>query len=674
MDAYLFETVPLCLPGSTAQKRGSIRIYQQNPRKLFGNGSVVRSGEKRVRSGMVRVPLVGDGVNVRNEQMCGIVGYVGESPCADILMDGLQRLEYRGYDSAGTAIMVGKTVVVCRAEGKLRNLAKLLKDQTPDGTCGIGHTRWATHGRPSEQNAHPHKYGAVTVVHNGIIENHAALRRMLEGQGHQFSSETDSEIVAHLVDAAFQKTGDPVAAARLAMGQLEGAYAICLLLDQFPDQIIAARHDAPLILGIGDGEHYIASDIPAILNKTRDIIFLEDHDVAVVRRDSIEISALDGSSRSREPERITWDPMTAEKAGHKHFMLKEIHEQPRSVTDTLRERLSPNEGDAFIDGFDVETDNLRRVVILACGTSYHAALIGKFLIEGLARIPVEVDLGSEFRYRDPLISDTDLAVAVSQSGETADTLAALREAKRRGSRILSIVNVVGSSIARESSGVLYTHAGPEIGVASTKAFTTQLAALVLLAIHIGRRSGNLSKQDGQKIVADLLAIPERMQAILDHAATMDVISRRYAHARDFLYLGRGINYPIALEGALKLKEISYIHAEGYPAGEMKHGPIALIDEKMPVVVIAPSGSGYEKIINNLAEVRARGGKVIAIASHGDNAIGDLVDDVIQIPDVRSELQPLLTVLPLQLMAYRIADIRGTDVDQPRNLAKSVTVE
>ena len=606
--------------------------------------------------------------------MCGIVGYVGPEKCADILIDGLRRLEYRGYDSAGTAIMDGGKTDIVRSEGKLNNLAKILAEHPPEGTVGIGHTRWATHGRPSEKNAHPHKYGQVAVVHNGIIENHAALRAELEANGHTFASETDTEIIAHLIDDAYAQEKDGLAAVRMALNRVQGAYAIGVLIDGIADQIIAARHDAPLIVGLSDDANYVASDIPAILNRTRQVIFLDDREIAVVRADGVNLFDLDGNPLDRKPETIMWDAMMAEKGGHKHFMLKEIHEQPRAVIDTIRDRISPTAGDAFIDTFDVDIAKMKRVVLVACGTSYHAALVGKFLIESISRLPVEVDLGSEFRYRDPLISDSDLFVSISQSGETADTLAAMREARRKGARLLSICNVVGSTIARESDGVLYTHAGPEIGVASTKAFTTQLVALVLLAIHLGRRTGHLTEAAARELIADLLAIPEQMREVLDHSALVDVISRRYANATDFLYLGRGINYPIALEGALKLKEISYIHAEGYPAGEMKHGPIALIDETLPVVVIAPSGSGYEKIINNLAEVRARQGKVIAIASRGDNAIGDKVDDIIQIPDVRVELQPLLTVLPLQMLAYRIADIRGTDVDQPRNLAKSVTVE
>jgi glucosamine--fructose-6-phosphate aminotransferase (isomerizing) len=606
--------------------------------------------------------------------MCGIVGYVGPEACAEILLDGLRHLEYRGYDSAGMAIIENGESHIIRSEGKLQNLSKILREESPPGTTGIGHTRWATHGRPSEQNAHPHKYGKVAVVHNGIIENHAVLRGQLEGNGHRFSSETDTEIVAHLVDDELKAGHPSVEAVRRALRRVEGAYAICVLVDGMPDQIIAARHDAPLILGVGEGENYVASDIPAILNRTRDMIFLEEKELAVVSATGLEVSDLDGNPVDRKPQRILWDAMMAEKGGHKHFMLKEIHEQPRAVTDTIRDRISAATAEAHIDGFEVDVSQIRRVVMVACGTSYHAALVGKFLVESIARIPVEVDLGSEFRYRDPLISDSDLLVSISQSGETADTLAALREAKRKGARVLSICNVVGSTIARESDGVLYTHAGPEIGVASTKAFTTQLAALMLVAIYLGRRNGALGDERAHELVKDLLSMPEKMKEVLDRGASVHVIARRYANARDYLYLGRGINYPIALEGALKLKEISYIHAEGYPAGEMKHGPIALIDENMPVVIIAPRGSGYEKIINNLTEVRARGGMVIAIASRGDPEIGTMVDDVIQVPDVRPELQPLLTVLPLQMLAYRVADIRGTDVDQPRNLAKSVTVE
>ncbi len=606
--------------------------------------------------------------------MCGIVGYVGPDSCPEILLEGLRRLEYRGYDSAGIAIFEDSATRILRSEGKLNNLSALLDEKQLSGTVGIGHTRWATHGRPTEQNAHPHKYGRATVVHNGIIENHAQLRAQLLERGHEFSSETDTEIVAHLVDESISKDATPLDAVRQALMQVEGAYAICVLVDGADDTIIVARKDAPLILGIGEGENYVASDIPAILNRTRQMVFLEDGDLAVVKAGSCRVLDLDGNTMERQSEKILWDAVMAEKGGYKHFMLKEIHEQPRAVTDTIRDRLSPAEGDAYIDGFDVDPSTLKRVVIVACGTSYHAAIVGKFLVEGMARIPVEVDLASEYRYRDPLVDEGDLLVTISQSGETADTLAAMREAKKKGARVLSICNVVGSTIARESDGVLYTHAGPEIGVASTKAFTTQLSALVLLGIHLGRRTGKLSGDDARELIHDLLQIPEQMKEVLDHSASINVIARRYANARDFLYLGRGINYPIALEGALKLKEISYIHAEGYAAGEMKHGPIALIDEDLPVVVIAPLGSGYEKIINNLTEVRAREGMVIAVASRGDPDIGEIVDDVIQIPHIRPELQPLLTVLPLQMLAYRVADIRGTDVDQPRNLAKSVTVE
>ena len=606
--------------------------------------------------------------------MCGIVGYIGPQPCSPILIDGLRRLEYRGYDSAGVAIMEGGKTSIVRSEGKLVGLEVRLEANKLTGTLGVGHTRWATHGRPSEQNAHPHKCGRVSLVHNGIIENHAQLRDMLMGQGHTFASETDTEIVAHLVDEELKKDLAPVEAVRAALNLVEGAYAICVLFDGVDDLLVAARRDAPLILGLGDGENFVASDVPAILGRTRDMVFLKEGDLVEVRADRVTITDLEGAPQERPSEKVLWDAVMAEKGGYKHFMLKEIFEQPRAVSDTIGDRISASHGDAFIDGFELDVANLKRVVMVACGTSWHAALVGKFLIEGICRVPVEVDLGSEFRYRDPIVGEGDLLVAISQSGETADTLAALREGRKRGARVMSICNVVGSTIARESDGVLYTHAGPEIGVASTKAFTTQLAALVVLAIHLGRRNGKLSEEDGVELVRDLLTIPEQMKEILDHSASINVIARRYATARDFLYLGRGINYPIALEGALKLKEISYIHAEGYPAGEMKHGPIALIDEDLPVVVIAPLGSGYEKIINNLTEVRARQGKVIAVASRGDAHIGELVDDVIQIPHVRPELQPLLTVLPLQLLAYRVADIRGTDVDQPRNLAKSVTVE
>jgi glucosamine--fructose-6-phosphate aminotransferase (isomerizing) len=614
--------------------------------------------------------------------MCGIVGYVGEKECTPILIEGLRRLEYRGYDSAGIAVLdpakEGMTISrVVRCRGKLQNLENLLREQKPVGRVGIGHTRWATHGRPSDENAHPHKSGVVSVVHNGIIENHAVLRAALQAKGRTFSSETDTEIVAHLVDEELKvdKALPLREAVRRALKQVQGAYAIVVLSDASPDTIVAAKNASPLVLGVGEGENFVASDVPAILAHTRKMMFLEEGEIAEIKRSGIEVMDLEGRAIKRTPKEITWSAVSAEKAGFKHFMLKEIHEQARAVTDTLRGRLSVEHNDAFLDGIELNPAEIKKITMIACGTSWHAALVGKFLIEQLARVPVEVDLASEYRYREPIIGPGDLLLAISQSGETADTLAAVKEAKAHGARCLCIANVVDSSIPRASHGSIYTHAGPEIGVASTKAFTTQLAALTLMAIHLGRRSGALKPEAAAELIKEFLAIPHKMSDIVGLASQIQIIARRYGkEARDFLFLGRGNNYPIALEGALKLKEISYIHAEGYASGEMKHGPIALIDEHMPVVVIAPRGPGYDKVMSNLQEVKAREGKIIAVATKGDSEIGLLADEVILIPDAPPALQPMLTVLPLQLLAYYVADFKGTDVDQPRNLAKSVTVE
>jgi glucosamine--fructose-6-phosphate aminotransferase (isomerizing) len=607
--------------------------------------------------------------------MCGIVGYVGEKQATPILIGGLRRLEYRGYDSAGVAVSNGHGAKVVRCRGKLSSLEKLLETERTPGSVGIGHTRWATHGRPSDENAHPHKVGAVSVVHNGIIENHVGLRVRLKAAGRAFSSETDTEIAAHLIDEALQG-GAPslLEAVRKALRQVEGAYALVVLSDDHPDLVIAAKNASPLVIGIGAGEMFLASDVPALLEHTRDVLFLEDGDVAELTRAGVKVSDLEGRALTRPPRAITWTAAQAEKAGFPHFMLKEIHEQPRAVTDTLRGRLLPDKNDALLDGFETGSD-LRRVVLLACGTSYHAGLVGKFLIESAARVPCEVDLASEFRYREPVVGPGDLVVGISQSGETADTLAAIKEAKSRGARTLAICNVVDSAIARTCDGALYTHAGPEIGVASTKCFTAQLAALSLLAIHIGRRTGNLGEAAAAELICDLMLIPQKIAYTLSHlTAGIKAIAHEFQGAKDFLYLGRGTNYPIALEGALKLKEISYIHAEGYAAGEMKHGPIALIDDGIPVVVIAPRGKGYDKVLSNLAEVRARDGAVIAIATVGDKTIAENCRSVLWVPDAPALLQPLLTVIPLQLLAYEVALARGNDVDQPRNLAKSVTVE
>jgi glutamine---fructose-6-phosphate transaminase (isomerizing) len=607
--------------------------------------------------------------------MCGIVGYVGSRDCTPILIEGLRRLEYRGYDSAGVAVFDGDGTRVVRTRGKLSALEELLRRESPKGTTGIGHTRWATHGRPSEENAHPHKVGHVSVVHNGIIENHMALRQKLMERGRKFSSETDTEIVAHLIDEELGN-GAPtlLEATRRALGEVQGAYAICVLWDRDPERLVAAKNASPLVLGLGEGENFVASDIPALLAHTRRVLFLEEGELAEISRAGVTLIDLRGRPIERAPREITWSAVMAEKAGFKHFMLKEIHEQPRAVTDTLRGRLMLAQADVSLEGIALDCGKIRKIFLIACGTSWHAALCGKFLIEGIARLPVEVDLGSEFRYRDPLIGPGDLLVAVSQSGETADTLAAVKEARQKGATVLAISNVVDSTIPRASNHSLYTHAGPEIGVASTKAFTTQLAAFVLLAVYLGRRSGALGAEAAAMLLAELVAIPQKMKDVIDSAAQIHVLARRYGQARDFLFLGRGICYPIALEGALKLKEISYLHAEGYAAGEMKHGPIALIDDHMPVVVLAPQAPGYEKVLSNLQEVKAREGKVIAVVSRGDTEVGGLADEVVVIPPTIHWLQPLLTVLPLQLLAYHIADLKGTDVDQPRNLAKSVTAE
>jgi glucosamine--fructose-6-phosphate aminotransferase (isomerizing) len=608
--------------------------------------------------------------------MCGIIGYVGERECTPLLIEGLRRLEYRGYDSAGVAVFEGGESRVIRCRGKLDGLEALVKKQPPRGLVGIGHTRWATHGRPSDENAHPHKVGSVAVVHNGIIENHVSIRERLRQKGRRFSSDTDTEIVAHLVDEAIESgvtdLGDAV---RAALAQVEGAYAIVVLCDKTPDVLVAAKNASPLVLGLGDGENFVASDIPAILGHTRRMVFLDEGEVAEVRKTGVRLTTLDGKPIERAAKEITWSAVQAEKAGFKHFMLKEIHEQPRAVTDTLRGRIVAETGDVVLDDVSLDPALVQRVIIVACGTSYHAGLYGKHVIESLARIPVEVDLASEFRYREPVIRQGDLVLAISQSGETLDTLAAIKMVREhKGTRVLGIVNVVDSSIARTADDILYTHAGPEIGVASTKAFTTQLAALFLVGLHLGRKNGSVTADAAKKLIGELLAIPHKMKDVIDGDAHMIVLARRYGIARDFLYLGRGVQHSIALEGALKLKEISYIHAEGYAAGEMKHGPIALIDENMPVVVLVPRAPGYEKVMSNLTEVKAREGKILAVATRGDAGIGTLADEVILVPETHPLLQPFLTVLPLQLLAYHVADFKGTDVDQPRNLAKSVTVE
>ncbi len=610
--------------------------------------------------------------------MCGIVAYVGPKDCSPILVEGLRRLEYRGYDSAGLAVQTGRGIEIVRAVGKLSNLDVALQKMPLSGSTGVGHTRWATHGRPSEANAHPHVSGNVAVVHNGIIENHVELRRALEAKGVRFASDTDTEIVAHLVSGALQGgAADLLSAVRSALGQVRGAYAIAVVCGARPDEIVVAKQDSPLVIGKGDGETFAASDIPALLAHVRDVIFLEDGEIALLRKDGPRIEKLDGTKVERATKRIDWSPTQAEKGGYKHFMLKEIFEQPRAVEDTLRGRIDFETARVVAQEMGVTSEaakKIGRVYFVACGTSAHAAMAGRYWTEQLARIPATVEIGSEVRYRDPVFLPDDLVVAVSQSGETLDTLAAVKAAKAAGARVLAVANVLDSAIPRVADGALYTHAGPEIGVASTKCFTTQLVALLLLAVHLGRERGTLSDAEGRRILDGLCRVPAQMRQILGTSDDIKAVAKSHLRARDMLFLGRGPNFPIALEGALKLKEISYIHAEGYAAGEMKHGPIALIDEEMPVVVIAPRDNHYEKTLSNMQEVRAREGQVIAVASDGDDDVAKVASSVFRVPTAEPEVLPLLTVVPLQLLSYYMADLKGTDVDQPRNLAKTVTVE
>jgi glucosamine--fructose-6-phosphate aminotransferase (isomerizing) len=610
--------------------------------------------------------------------MCGIVGYVGDREAQGILVEGLRKLEYRGYDSAGIAVLGERGLDVRRAKGKLSNLDAILAREPLAGHVGIGHTRWATHGRPSDENAHPHRFGGVAVVHNGIVENHLALRDELKAAGHVFASETDTEIFAHLIADALPAAGnDLCAAVRAALARVRGTYALVVLAESDPRRIVAAKNASPLVVGLGQGENLVASDVPAILAHTRDVVFLEEGDVAEVTAAGVVLTDLHGNPVHRKTARIDWSPLMAEKGGHKHFMHKEIHEQPRAVADTLRGRGSMEEGDVSLDTVGLDAAAVSRislVKILACGTSWHAGLLGKHLLERLARIPVEVELASEFRYRDPVVDASTLAVAISQSGETADTLAALKEAKARGARTLAVCNVLGAAIPREADGVLYTHAGPEIGVASTKAFTTQVVALALLAVRLGRLAGRLGVEDGRAWLTALATLPKKIEEALAEEERVKAVAHSMSSARDVLFLGRGPQHPVALEGALKLKEISYLHAEGYAAGEMKHGPIALIDDQVPVVVVATRDPTYEKTLGNIEEVRARGGRVIAVVTKGDVHARALADEAIEVPDCDPLLAPVVTTIPLQLLAYHVADHRGTDVDQPRNLAKSVTVE
>ncbi len=609
--------------------------------------------------------------------MCGIVGYVGPRETVGVLMDGLRRLEYRGYDSAGIAAFHGGRIEVRRARGKLRVLEEVITGESLEGKVGIGHTRWATHGRPSDDNAHPHKAGSIAVVHNGIVENYLSLKKVLMESGHAFTSETDTEVIAHLIDHFVRKGLSFEEAVRQALGEIKGSYALGILCENEPDKLIGARSESPLVVGLGEGELFIASDTPAVLTYTRDFIFLEDGEIAVLSDGKVEILDLEGKVVQKESKRVMWNPLMAEKGGYKHFMLKEIMEQPRAVTDTIRGRISEDRSEIVFEGLDADgkmVEAINKIAIVACGTSYHSALVGRYLMESLCRIPVEADIGSEFRYRNPFVDEKTLLVAISQSGETADTLAALREGKKRGARTLAICNVVESSLSRESDYTIFTYAGPEIGVASTKAFSTQLVTLYLMSLFLGKWSGHIGHTQMGEFIGELIRLPHLLEEAVRGHKEIERIARKYVEAKNFLYLGRGINYPIALEGALKLKEISYIHAEGYPAGEMKHGPIALIDREMPVVVLATRDDTYEKVMNNIEEVHARDGRIIALASQGDKEIVSKVEDVISIPFTTSLLTPVLLTIPLQLLAYYIADFNGNDVDQPRNLAKSVTVE
>jgi glucosamine--fructose-6-phosphate aminotransferase (isomerizing) len=613
--------------------------------------------------------------------MCGIIGYIGSKSVVPVLLDGLRRMEYRGYDSAGIALVGPEGLTLRRSAGKLANLEKEIQARPVDGLYGIGHTRWATHGRPTEENAHPHRdcSGRIVVVHNGIIENYLELKQELQSQGHEFKTETDTEVVAHLVE---RESGDDGLenAVRRALVYMRGMFAIVLVSIDDPEKIVAVRNGPPIVVGLGDREFFVASDIPAILAHTRDVVFLGDEEMAIITRSGVTFTDYSGRAVSKTTQRVLWDPIAAEKAGYKHFMLKEIYEQPTAARDTILGRVSLDRGRIFLEDLNIGDDVLRsldKVTIVACGTSWHAALVGKYLIEALARVPVEVDYGSEYRYRNPIVAARELTIVITQSGETADTLAALREARKKGARSIAICNVVGSMATREADGTVYTHAGPEIGVASTKAFTSQLVALQLLALYLAQARNTFPADDIRGHIEELLQIPHLIERALQASASMDKIAERFYNRTDFLFLGRGINYPIALEGALKLKEISYIHAEGYPAGEMKHGPIALIDERMPVVAIAPRDHVFEKMMGNLQEAKARGGSVIAVTTVGDDRVTAVLGDAdvnLPMPATTSLLTPIIMTIPLQLLAYHISVRRGCDVDQPRNLAKSVTVE
>jgi glucosamine--fructose-6-phosphate aminotransferase (isomerizing) len=612
--------------------------------------------------------------------MCGIVGYIGDKNAVDIVLEGLRRLEYRGYDSAGVAVTGAAGLQIRRAAGRIKNLETLLREKPIEGRIGLGHTRWATHGRPTDENAHPHTDGSgdLVVVHNGIIENYLPIKERLQAEGHAFKSETDTEVIAHLIERHLQDTPKLDEAVRRALRELRGSYAVVVLHRQMPDRLVAAKLGAgSVVVGLGENEIFLASDIPAILSHTRDVVVLEDEDVAVVTRRGVEITQLDGAPVQRTPSRVLWDPILAEKGGYRHFMLKEIYEQPRAAADTMRGRVQPEGGTVVLPDVQLDpevTAGIQRIVLVACGTSYHSAIVGRFMLERLTGITAEVDLGSEYRYRDAVVGPETLVIALSQSGETADTLGAVKMARAKGAPIVGITNVVGSALSREATGTLYTHAGPEIGVASSKTFTSTLIALYLLALWLGRRRGMLLAEDGRKHIQGLLELPRLMERTLELEPAVADLARELSRYKNFLFLGRGINYPLALEGALKLKELSYVHAEGYPAGEMKHGPIALLEDGFPVIALAPRDGSYDRMMSNVEEVRARDGRVIAIGHEGDRELAAKAAVTLSIPASGDLLTPILLSIPLQLLAYHMAVRLGRDVDQPRNLAKSVTVE
>ena len=625
-------------------------------------------------------PFFGELENVLSESsMCGIVGYVGNGDAIPVLIDGLRRLEYRGYDSAGIAITGPGGIEIQRTEGKLERLEKLLSSHPMKGNIGIGHTRWATHGRPSETNAHPHRSGDIVVVHNGIIENYLELRKFLEGEDYRFTSETDTEVICHLVDFFHRRhKSSTLQAIRQAVDKLRGSYALVIMNGREPGTLYVVKRGSPLVVGATEGERFVASDIPALLPYTKEMLFLEDGDIAVLTPAKTDLFSVSGDPVERNFQHIPWTPLMAERGGYKHFMLKEIFEQPTAIEDTMAGRLDQARGRVALDEieglFSGGKPSFNRVVIVACGTSFHAGMVGKYMIENLARVPVAVDLASEYRYREPIFDEKTLIIPISQSGETADTLAAMTMTRERGASVMAICNVVGSSIARAASATLYTHAGPEIGVASTKAFTAQLVALYLFALNLAQRLGRIGAGELSERIDELVRLPRLVKEVLVHSEKLKAIAERISDATHVLFIGRGANYPVALEGALKLKEISYVHAEGFAAGELKHGPIALIDHGVPVVAIAPKDATYEKLLSNIEEVKARGAEVIALTSNGDAALHDKARDVISLPKASPYLTSILASVPLQLLAYYVADHKGTDVDQPRNLAKSVTVE